>query len=242
MDYVNLGPTGLRVSRVCLGMMSYGPTTAGRGRSTRTMPSRSCARGRGRDHVLRHRRCLQRRRKRGDHRAGAARAVRDARGVRGRDQGPRPDDAGRERPRPVAQAHHGLDRRLPKRLELDYVDLYQIHRWDPRTPIAETMDALHDVVKAGKARYIGASSMYAWQFAKARVDRGHAVRLDAEPLQPHLPRGGAGDDPPVPGPGCRRDPVEPARPRDARRQPHARWRAAHGASQHRQLRRLALQA
>jgi aryl-alcohol dehydrogenase-like predicted oxidoreductase len=56
-----------------------------------------------------------------------------------------------------------------ERLELDYVDLYQIHRWDPRTPIAETMRALHDVVKAGKARYIGASSMYAWQFAKAQA-------------------------------------------------------------------------
>jgi aryl-alcohol dehydrogenase-like predicted oxidoreductase len=56
-----------------------------------------------------------------------------------------------------------------KRLELDYVDLYQIHRWDPTTPIEETMDALHDVVKAGKARYIGASSMFAWQFAKAQA-------------------------------------------------------------------------
>jgi aryl-alcohol dehydrogenase-like predicted oxidoreductase len=55
-----------------------------------------------------------------------------------------------------------------KRLGLDYVDLYQIHRWDPRTPITETMDALHDVVRAGKARYIGASSMFAWQFAKAQ--------------------------------------------------------------------------
>jgi aryl-alcohol dehydrogenase-like predicted oxidoreductase len=55
------------------------------------------------------------------------------------------------------------------RLGMDYVDLYQIHRWDPRTPIEETMDALHDVVKAGKARYIGASSMYAWQFAKAQA-------------------------------------------------------------------------
>src|SRR3954465_11810057 len=54
------------------------------------------------------------------------------------------------------------------RLGLDYVDLYQIHRFDPRTPIEETMDALHDVVRAGKARYIGASSMYAWQFAKAQ--------------------------------------------------------------------------
>src|SRR5262249_31002346 len=54
------------------------------------------------------------------------------------------------------------------RLGMDYVDLYQIHRWDPRTPIEETMEALHDVVKAGKARYIGASSMFAWQFAKAQ--------------------------------------------------------------------------
>jgi 1-deoxyxylulose-5-phosphate synthase len=54
------------------------------------------------------------------------------------------------------------------RLEMDYVDLYQIHRWDPLTPIEETMEALHDVVKTGKARYIGASSMYAWQFAKAQ--------------------------------------------------------------------------
>src|SRR5436305_14799020 len=55
-----------------------------------------------------------------------------------------------------------------QRLGLDYVDLYQIHRWDPRTPIEETMEALHDVVRAGKARYIGASSMFAWQFAKAQ--------------------------------------------------------------------------
>jgi aryl-alcohol dehydrogenase-like predicted oxidoreductase len=55
-----------------------------------------------------------------------------------------------------------------ERLGHEYVDLYQIHRWDPLTPIAETMEALHDVVKAGKARYIGASSMYAWQFGKAQ--------------------------------------------------------------------------
>ena len=55
-----------------------------------------------------------------------------------------------------------------RRLGTDYVDLYQIHRWDRRTPIEETMEALHDVVKAGKARYIGASSMSAWQFAKAQ--------------------------------------------------------------------------
>ena len=55
-----------------------------------------------------------------------------------------------------------------RRLGMDYVDLYQIHRWDPRTPIEETMEALHDVVRSGKARYIGASSMFAWQFAKAQ--------------------------------------------------------------------------
>ncbi|MDK2759456.1 MAG: aldo/keto reductase, partial [Blastomonas fulva] len=54
------------------------------------------------------------------------------------------------------------------RLGTDYVDLYQIHRWDEGTPIEETMEALHDIVKAGKARYIGASSMYAWQFSKAQ--------------------------------------------------------------------------
>ncbi len=62
---------------------------------------------------------------------------------------------------------HEIDASL-RRLGTDYVDLYQIHRWDPRTPIEETMEALHDVVKAGKARYIGASSMWAWQFAKAQ--------------------------------------------------------------------------
>src|SRR5207249_905134 len=58
-----------------------------------------------------------------------------------------------------------IDKSL-KRLNTDYVDLYQIHRWDSATPIEETMEALHDVVKAGKARYIGASSMYAWQFQR----------------------------------------------------------------------------
>src|ERR1700682_265449 len=60
-----------------------------------------------------------------------------------------------------------IDKSL-KRLGTDYVDLYQIHRWDYQTPIEETMAALHDVVRAGKARYIGASSMFAWQFAKAQ--------------------------------------------------------------------------
>jgi aryl-alcohol dehydrogenase (NADP+) len=61
----------------------------------------------------------------------------------------------------------GIDNSL-KRLQMDYVDLYQIHRWDYNTPIEETMEALNDVVRAGKARYIGASSMFAWQFMKAQ--------------------------------------------------------------------------
>jgi aryl-alcohol dehydrogenase (NADP+) len=65
-----------------------------------------------------------------------------------------------------------IDKSL-KRLQMDYVDLYQIHRWDYDTPIEETMDALNDVVRSGKARYIGASSMFAWQFAKAQ----HAAEL-----------------------------------------------------------------
>jgi 1-deoxyxylulose-5-phosphate synthase len=74
-----------------------------------------------------------------------------------------PNDRGLSRKHILA----GIDASL-RRLGTDYVDLYQIHRWDPQTPIEETMDALADVVRAGKARYIGASSMYAWQFAKAQ--------------------------------------------------------------------------
>ena len=106
-----------------------------------------------------------------------------------------------------------------RRLGTDYVDLYQIHRWDYDTPIEETLEALHDVVKAGKARYIGASSMYAWQFAKALyiadLQRLDAVRLDAEPLQPALPRGGARDAAALRGRGDRRHSLEPAGPRPA---------------------------
>ena len=73
-----------------------------------------------------------------------------------------PNGAGLSRKHIMSQIDQSL-----RRLGTDYVDLYQIHRWDPNTPIEETMQALHDVVKAGKARYIGASSMYAWQFSKA---------------------------------------------------------------------------
>ncbi len=100
------------------------------------------------------------------------------------------------------------------RLSTDYVDLYQIHRFDPETPVEETMEALDDVVKAGKARYIGASSMWAWRFAKmqhaaeaARVDQVH---LHAGPVQPAPARGGTGDVRPARRPGRGQHPVEPA--------------------------------
>src|SRR6266511_2995248 len=77
--------------------------------------------------------------------------------------GPGPNDRGLSRKHVLAGVNDSL-----RRLGTDYVDLYQIHRWDGETPIEETMAALHEVVRAGKARYIGASSMYAWQFAKAQ--------------------------------------------------------------------------
>ena len=76
--------------------------------------------------------------------------------------GPGPNDHGLSRKHILSSIDASL-----KRLGTDYVDLYQIHRWDYETPIEETLEALHDVVRMGKARYIGASSMYAWQFAKA---------------------------------------------------------------------------
>jgi aryl-alcohol dehydrogenase-like predicted oxidoreductase len=75
---------------------------------------------------------------------------------------PGPNGAGLSRKAILTEIDHSL-----RRLGTDYVDLYQIHRWDPSVPIEETLEALHDVVKSGKARYIGASSMYAWQFSKA---------------------------------------------------------------------------
>jgi aryl-alcohol dehydrogenase (NADP+) len=72
-----------------------------------------------------------------------------------------PNGAGLSRKAVLAEIDNSL-----RRLDMDYVDLYQIHRFDPTVPVEETMEALHDVVKAGKARYVGASSMYAWQFSK----------------------------------------------------------------------------
>jgi aryl-alcohol dehydrogenase (NADP+) len=168
MDYVNLGSTGLKVSRICLGMMTYG---ASKWRSwvLDEAPSRPF---------------VQRALELGINFFDTAdvyslgvseevtgRALRD---FARRDEvviatkvfsqmGDKPNQRGLSRKHILDSIDASL-----RRLGTDYVDLYQIHRWDNETPIAETMEALHDVVKAGKARYLGASSMYAWQFCKAQ--------------------------------------------------------------------------
>ena len=227
MDYVNLGATGVRVSRICMGMMSFGPHEsrpwAIDESEAEPIIRRAVDAGinfydtadvynGGQSEVITGRllRTL----------FGMREEYVLATKVHGKTM-PGPNGGGLSRKHIMASIDASL-----ARLELDYVDLYQIHRWDPNTPIEETMEALHDVVKSGKARYIGASSMYAWQFAKAQRVGEPGLRLDAEPLQPDLPRGGARDDPAVHRPGRRGDSVEPARARDARRQPHPIRRAA----------------
>jgi 1-deoxyxylulose-5-phosphate synthase len=169
MDYVNLGRSGLRVSRVCLGMMSYGkhesrpwaldetdaePIVRRAVEGGITFFDTADVYNGGQSEVVTGR-VLQRL-------FGMREEYVVATKVHGRTM-PGPNGRGLSRKHILASIDASLER-----LGLDYVDLYQIHRWDPRTPIEETMDALHDVVKVGKARYIGASSMYAWQFAKAQ--------------------------------------------------------------------------
>jgi aryl-alcohol dehydrogenase-like predicted oxidoreductase len=170
MEYVKLGATGLDVSRICLGCMSYGVKS--RGNHTWSLEEED-----SRPFI---RRAIE---------AGinffdtanvysdgtseeiVGRALGDyarrdeivlATKVHGRMR-PGPNGAGLSRKAIMTEIDNSL-----RRLGTDYVDLYQIHRWDSYTPVEETMEALHDVVKAGKARYIGASSMYAWQFSKAQ--------------------------------------------------------------------------
>ena len=170
MTYVKLGSTGLDVSRICLGCMSYGDP--GRGNHPWSLDEET-----SRPFI---RRAVEAGINFFDtanvYSAGSSeeivgRALADfanrdeivlATKVHGK-MGPGPNSGGLSRKHVLS----GIDASL-RRLGTDYVDLYQIHRWDPRTPIEETMEALHDVVKAGKARYIGASSMYAWQFSKAQ--------------------------------------------------------------------------
>ena len=168
MKYVNLGSTGLRVSRICLGMMSYGnnsdrpwvldedaaePIVRAAADGGVTFYDTADTYSRGASEVATGRllgKLFQR-----DDVVVATKVFMP--------MGSGENNGGLSRKHILS----GIDASL-RRLGMDYVDLYQIHRWDYRTPIEETMQALHDVVRSGKARYIGASSMFAWQFAKAQ--------------------------------------------------------------------------
>jgi aryl-alcohol dehydrogenase-like predicted oxidoreductase len=187
MEYRKLGRTGLDVSRIALGCMSYGDPGAGNHEWTLdeeaarpfirqaldagiTFFDTANVYSAGTSEEI-------------VGRALAEMAERDevviATKVHGRMR-PGPNGGGLSRKAILTEIDHSL-----RRLGTDYVDLYQIHRWDPGTPIEETMEALHDVVKAGKARYIGASSMHAWQFAKAQhVAATHGWTQFAT-MQPH---------------------------------------------------------
>lgn len=169
MEYVKLGNTGLDVSRICLGCMSFGDATKWthpwvlNEENSRPIIKRALELGINffdTANIYSH----------GSSEEIVGRALND---YANRDEvviatkvhfrmHEGPNGAGLSRKAIMSE----IDKSL-KRLGTDYVDLYQIHRWDYNTPIEETMEALHDVVKAGKARYIGASAMYAWQFLKA---------------------------------------------------------------------------
>jgi len=174
MDYVNLGHTGLKVSRICLGCMTYGSPATGK-----LLPGRQPWALSEADSIPFFRQALDLGITFWDtanvYSGGDSEVVvgnflkantkRETIVLATKVNGPMSSDPnGRGLSRKAI--FHELDQSL-KRLQTDYVDLYQIHRWDYETPIEETLEALNDVVKAGKVRYIGASSMYAWQFAKA---------------------------------------------------------------------------
>ncbi len=170
MKYVKLGNTGLDVSKICLGCMSYG--IPDRGSHLWTLDEEQS------------RPFIKRAVEEGINFFDTANVYSD--GTSEEIVGRALADFARRDEIVLATKVHGAMRRKPngsglsrkaimfevdeslRRLGTDYIDLYQIHRWDKRTPIEETMEALHDVVKAGKALYIGASSMWAWQFAKAQ--------------------------------------------------------------------------
>jgi 1-deoxyxylulose-5-phosphate synthase len=185
MDYVNLGATGVRVSRVCLGMMSFGndserawvldedaaePIVRAAVEGGITFFDTADTYSGGASEVATGRllsKLLTR-----DELVVATKVFMP--------MTPGENGGGLSRKHILSAIDTSL-----ARLKMDYVDLYQIHRWDPRTPIEETMEALHDVVRAGKARYIGASSMFAWQFAKAQqaAERHGWTRFVS--MQPH---------------------------------------------------------
>jgi aryl-alcohol dehydrogenase (NADP+) len=169
MDYISLGDTGLQVSRICLGCMSYGEPTRGNQPWSLDREAAQPFFRQALDLGINFFDTAN------VYSAGSSEEItgstllsmtaRDevviATKVRGRMR-PGPNGEGLSRKNIMSEIDHSL-----RRLGTEYVDLYQIHRWDYNTPIEETMEALHDVVKAGKARYIGASSMYSWQFAQA---------------------------------------------------------------------------
>jgi aryl-alcohol dehydrogenase-like predicted oxidoreductase len=169
MDYVNFGATGMRVSRLCLGMMSFGnesdrpwvldedaaePIVRAAVEGGVNFFDTADTYSSGASEVATGR--LLRKMLTRDEVVVATKVFMP--------MTPGENGGGLSRKHILS----GIDESL-QRLEMDYVDLYQIHRWDNRTPIEETMGALEDVVRAGKARYIGASSMFAWQFAKAQA-------------------------------------------------------------------------
>jgi aryl-alcohol dehydrogenase-like predicted oxidoreductase len=169
MEYVNLGNSGLRVSRLVLGMMSFGmdpgrpwaldqdtaePIVRRAVEGGITFFDTADAYNGGQSEVVTGRLLPKLFGMREEYVVATKVFFETMPGENGH---------GLSRKHVLASIDASLDR-----LGLDYVDVYQIHRWDPVTPIEETMEALHDVVKAGKARYLGASSMYAWQFAKAQ--------------------------------------------------------------------------
>src|SRR6188768_4069915 len=170
MEFLNLGRTGLRVSRLCLGMMSYGkhetrpwaldeagaePIIRRAAEGGITFFDTADVYNGGQSEIVTGRVLPKL--------FGMREEYVVATKVHGQTM-PGENGRGLSRKHILASIDASLGR-----LGMDYVDLYQIHRWDRTTPIAETMEALHDVVKAGKARYIGASSMFAWQFAKAQA-------------------------------------------------------------------------
>jgi aryl-alcohol dehydrogenase-like predicted oxidoreductase len=169
MQYVNLGRTGLRVSRVCLGMMSFGSHESREWAIDEAAAEPIVRRAVEGGVIFFDTADVY---NGGQSEVVTGNLLRELFGMReeyvvatkvwGRTM---PGENGRGLSRKHILA--SIDASL-QRLGLDYVDLYQIHRWDPTTPIEETMEALHEVVRAGKARYVGASSMHAWQFAKAQ--------------------------------------------------------------------------
>jgi aryl-alcohol dehydrogenase-like predicted oxidoreductase len=169
MEYVNIGATGLRVSRLCLGMMSFGRHESREWALDEAVAEPIVKQAVDGGIIFFDTADVY---NGGQSEVVTGRLLRKFFGMReeyvvatkvnGRTM---PGENGRGLSRKHILA--SIDGSL-QRLGLEYVDLYQIHRWDKTTPIEETMEALHDVVKSGKARYIGASSMFAWQFAKAQ--------------------------------------------------------------------------